>query len=159
MQSGSVQYSFPKDNINPEKKNDKWGLQVAQAIWYNRAFTNPSLFHNNMQSYYENIAFALGLNDISEYKPMLGINPTESQKSFLPNIDWSIKNYATKRMNIATDRIAGRFYDPSFEPGDPFSLDRKKNYRSKMKAYMEQQEFLQSINQELGLGVSVAPES
>lgn len=158
MQSGSVQYSFPKDNINPEKKNDKWGLQVAQAIWYNRAFTNPSLFHNNMQSYYENIAFALGLNDISEYKPMLGINPTESQKSFLPNIDWSIKNYATKRMNIATDRIAGRFYDPSFEPGDPFSLDRKKNYRSKMKAYMEQQEFLQSINQELGLGVSVAPE-
>lgn len=158
MESGSLNYTFPADNIDPKKKDKRWGLQVAQAIWYNRAFTNPSLFHNVRHSYYENIEFALGLNDINEYKPMLGINPTESQKSFLPNIDWSIKNYASKRMNIATDKIAGRMYDPVFEPGDPFSLDRKKNYRSKMKAYMEQQEFLQSVNQELGLGVNLSPE-
>ena len=129
----NVSYPFPDDNVKTKIKEDKmlWGLPCAKAIWYNRAFNNSNLFYNARSEYYERINFALGLNNPNEFKPAVGINPTEAQHSFIPNMDWSIKNYATKRVNIATAKIETRFYDPVFQPGDPFSLDREKNYRAK----------------------------
>ena len=100
--SNSVSYPFPDENVSPKVKEDpiKWGLPLAKAIWYNRAFNNPHLFYNVRKDYYQRINFALGLNNVDEFKPMLGVNPTEAQQTFLPNIDWSIKNYATKQLNI-----------------------------------------------------------
>ncbi len=153
-----VSYPFPDDNVKTKIKEDKmlWGLPLVRAIWYNRAFNNPELFYNSRGNYYERINFALGLNNPDEFKPTVGINPTEAQQTFIPNMDWSIKNYATKRVNIATAKIENRFYDPVFQPGDPFSLDREKNYRAKMKAYMDQQEFLQEMNKIIS--VDTAPE-
>ncbi|KKN04151.1 hypothetical protein LCGC14_1100370 [marine sediment metagenome] len=158
--SSGVNYPFPEDNVNPRIKEDKkmWGLQVPKAIWYNRAFNNPYLFYNVRRDYYLRIDFALGLNNPDEFKPMLGINPREAQKTFLPNMDWSIKNYATKRVNIATAKIVNQRYDPQFQPGDPFSIDREKDYKAKLKAYMEQQKFLQEVNQLLGIDVQTTPE-
>lgn len=153
-------FPYPDDNVHPKIKEDagRWGLEIPKAIWYNRAFNNPNLFHNVRHDYYERISFALGLNNPDEFKPMLGINPKEASRSFIPNMDWSIKNYATKRVNIATAKITNRQYDPVFQPGDPFSLDREKNYKNKLKAYMDQQEFLQSINQLLGIDAQTTPE-
>ena len=81
---------------------------------------------------------------------MLGVNPNEASRSFIPNMDWSIKNYATKRVNIATAKITSRQYDTVFQPGDPFSLNREKDYRNKLKAYMSQQEFLQEMSKLVG---------
>ena len=156
--SNSVSFPFPDDNVHPRLKEDKigWGLPLAKAIWYNRAFNNPYLFHNVRKDYYERINFALGLNNPDEFKPMLGVNPNEASKSFIPNMDWSIKNYATKRVNIATAKITNRQYDPVFQPGDPFSLNRERNYRNKLKAFMDQQEFLQEMSKMVG--ADTAPE-
>ncbi len=156
--SNSVSYPFPDDNVHPKLKEDYmgWGLPLAKAIWYNRAFNNPYLFFNVRKDYYERINFALGLNNPDEFKPMLGVNPNEASRSFIPNMDWSIKNYATKRVNIATAKITNRQYDPVFRPGDPFSLNREKDYKSKLKAYMDQQDFLQTMSEMVG--ADTAPE-
>jgi len=155
-----ISFPFPDDNVDPSTKGNKkgWGLQVARAIWYNRAFNNPNLFYNVRREYFEKIEYAFALNNPDAFKPVLGINPREANKTFLPNIDWSIKNYATKRVNIATSKIINRRYDPQFNPGDPFALDRKKDYRSKLKAYMQQQEFLQEAKKLIGSEIAVAPD-
>ena len=155
-QNNSTSFPFPDDNVKPKIKEDKmlWGLPLAKAIWNSRAFNNPNLFYNVRNEYYERINFALGLNNPNEFKPALGINPTEAQQTFIPNMDWTIKNYATKRVNIATAKITNRFYDPVFQPGDPFSLDREKNYRAKLKSYMDQQEFLQEMNKIISVDTS-----
>lgn len=157
--SNSVSYPFPDENVSPKVKEDpmKWGLPLAKAIWYNRAFNNPHLFYNVRKDYYERINFALGLNNVDEFKPMLGVNPTEAQATFLPNIDWSIKNYATKRVNIATAKITNRFYDPVFTASDNYALDREKDYRFKLKAYMENQAYLEEMNQKVA-SIATTPE-
>src|SRR5690606_40077346 len=110
----NTSHPFPSEFLHPKVKADKkkFGLPVAKAIYYNNVKNGPSLFYNDRELYESYIRYALGDQDVSQYKPLLGINPHKSKGTFLKMVRWQIKNYATKRVNVAVSKIANRKYMP-----------------------------------------------
>lgn len=148
----NTSHPFPSEFLHPKVKADKkkFGLPVAKAIYYNNVKNGPSLFYNDRELYESYIRYALGDQDVSQYKPLLGINPHKSKGTFLKMVRWQIKNYATKRVNVAVSKIANRKYMPIFDAIDPLAIDEQKDYRARIKAYIEDSEWFEKVGAELG---------
>lgn len=117
LQQGHTQepsgFATPKEKANARR----WGLQAAKYIWHNhhssgsRLFYQPNLGHS-VENYSERdhdwlIDLALGKQDPGIYKPFLGVDPGENEvkRNFIGAMRWHIKNYATKRVNIAKEKV------------------------------------------------------
>lgn len=146
---------FPKDDLDPKKKEEnQWGLQVAKAIWgYNQQY-DTNLFYRDRTRYRQYVKYALGKQDESKYKPFLGLKPNDNEKSWLTAINFQIKNYATKRVNIAVSKIMEKDYDVTVNTTDPISKDIRKNIERRLRLQMQSQKELAVISNILGTNVA-----
>ena len=150
-------YAFPDHNIAPKKKAEKpWGLASAKAIYFANEAYGPATFYNDRELYAEYIRYAFGENDPAKYKPKLGINPRNADRSFLGGISWEIKNFATKRINQTISKVFSRQYEPIASAIDPVSVDRRESFKASVKTWMEQQAWL--AERQSMLGVNMLPE-
>jgi len=130
--------NFPDEFAHPdEKRKPAWGLQAAKGIFYTSTRSSPQLFYNDRSMLQKYVEYALGDQDEDKYKPVLGIKPEDSKNTWVSAIRWQIKNYATKRINIATAKITDQKYEPRATAIDPLAIDHKSDYKSRMKAYMK----------------------
>lgn len=158
MENSFIGAAFPPHNVSPKKKADKeWGNQAAHAIFYHSTNSSaPSLFWNDRDSYSTFMKYAFGEQDPNLYKPALHINAKNQQHSFIGSIRWTIKNYATKRVQATVSRIFNRKYDPVATAIDPMSSDRRESFKSALKLWSKEQAWLQERQQMIG--VDLLPE-
>lgn len=145
-------YPFPSELVSAESKSDpkKYGLPLAQAIFYNNRTNGPELFYNNRENYRLWTNYALGRQSEDQYRPVVGVNPRDASKEWLKGMRWRIKNYMTKRINVAITKMTSRQYDCLATATDPNSVDSRKEYISKIKTFSEHQQILMQLGQILG---------
>lgn len=145
--------NFPDDNVSEATKRDpkKFGLPLAKAIWNHHEKFGSEVFYRNSDQHYLNNQWALGLNDPSEFMAMFGINPKENNHDlWMKGIDFSVKNYATKRINVVVNLLSNVAYMPNFQAVDALALDMKREVKNKIKAYMENKEWLEKVGAKIG---------
>jgi hypothetical protein len=150
--NSKIANAFPPHNVSArEKGGKKWGLQGAKAIWFHNDNYAPTLFYNDRAMYETYIKFAFGQQDEDRYKPAVGINAKNQERSFLGGIRWQIKNFATKRVNATVSRIFNKKYDPVATAIDPLSVDRKEDYKSNLKLWTDHKEWLAEAREMTGV--------
>jgi hypothetical protein len=146
VQANGTNTPFPSEDINPELKNTKeYGLIVARAIYYTSAQYGPRLFYNNRSIADEYVDYAIGNQSEDQYKPLLKIEPKQGDVTWVGALRWAIKNYATKRVNIAVSKISERMYDPSVEVLDQNAINAKEDARNRVKFFMKYNQEIQGI--------------
>lgn len=148
---------FPSDFVSPKvKESDGYGLQYARAIYYSSISRANALFYNDRRLFEKYVNYAIGEQDENKYKPLLKINPSQSSTSWTGAMNWAVKNYATKRLNIAVSKMSEREYDPVVDALDQNAIDQKNSVKQRIKFYMDYQQDVANI--EGMLGKSLAPE-
>ena len=146
------QHPFPSDMEDPDvKETDDYGLLIAKAIFYSNPSSGSSMFFNNRKEYQDYVNYALGEQSEDIYKPLLRIKPKESGTTFVGALNWAIKNYATKRVNIAVSKVSERIFDPQVDALDQNAVDQRERVRQKIKFYIdfrEQNREIESILKE-----------
>lgn len=146
METNNQTQTFPSDFKSPKEKIGKgWGLQAAKAIYSNYQYAGSTTFFKSRKEHQTYINYALGEQGEEEYKPVLGINPQKQRKDFIKAIRWQIKNYATKRVNVATEKLFQAQYDCIIDAIDKLATDQKVDFKARVRAYMENQKFLAEI--------------
>lgn len=146
LEANGTNYPFPSENIDPElKKTPEYGLILAKAMFYTISTFGPRLFNNNRSIYNEYIAYAIGEQDENKYKPLLKIDANQSSNTWVGALRWAIKNYATKRVNIAVSKISERQYDPLIDILDKSSIDKKNDTKRRLKFYLDFQDETKEI--------------
>lgn len=64
-------YPFPKDDIDPKKKNDAWGLKWCQAIYAKYVSDQTGIPYSRIEEMIENRMYAAGNQDNYRYKKIL----------------------------------------------------------------------------------------
>ena len=153
----SGKHPFPDDFVDPKvKEKDEFGLRVAKAIYYSTMSYGPSLFYNDRHLYQMYIDYALGTQSEDQYKPLLRVDPKQPNETWVGAMRWGIKNYATKRINIAISKVSERIYDPTIDIMDESAADEKLDIRNRVQAYMENIELMKEMEE--FIGKSFAPE-
>lgn len=148
---------FPSDFVSPKiKDNDDYGLTLARAIYYSSVSRSNALFYNDRRLFEEYVRYAVGEQDENKYKPLLKINPSQSNTSWTGAMNWAVKNYATKRLNIAISKMSEREYDPVVDALDQNAIDQKNSVKQRIKFYMDYRKQLGDI--EGMIGKSLSPE-
>ncbi|GAJ09250.1 unnamed protein product, partial [marine sediment metagenome] len=128
----------------------EYGLKLAKAIYHNSTSSGNGLFYNEKEMYRTYIKYANGNQDIEQYKPLLGVNTKNINESMLPSIDWGIRNYATKKINVVVSKITNREYDPVVGAIDQMANDFKKDYNARVKAFSKDKAWLMEKGKQLG---------
>jgi hypothetical protein len=141
-------HPFPSELVSPEKKADKkYGLKWAKAIFYNNDVSGSSMFYNDRNVYRVYMDYALGKQDEHQYKPLLGINSKNITDSMLPSINWGIRNYATKKINVVVSNVSNRGYDPVAKAVDELANNILQDYKSRLKAYVADKDWIDQLKQ------------
>lgn len=146
-QSGNKAYPFPSEFVSSKVKADirMWGLPAAKAMYYNNKKSGAALFNNDIETLNKCLGYALGDQSQEIYKPVMGISPKNAKRNFVKAMRWQIKNYATKRVNVAVSKIFNRNYDITCDAIDPLALNEKEDYESRLGAYMKHSAWLKEI--------------
>ncbi len=129
---------FPSEDISPEtKETEAYGLILGKAIYYTSANFGPQLYYHNRTLFDEYINYAIGEQGEDKYKPLLRIDPAQSATTWVGALRWAIKNYATKRINIAVSKISERRFDPVVDVLDQSAIDAEKTAKNRIKFYMD----------------------
>ena len=138
---------FPDDDIDPKLKNKDYCRKFAEAIYNDWQFAVPRTMFAHAAVDYEIIkSYALGCQDIDQYKPMLDIEDTAEESSYA--IDWSVRSIVSKFRRIALGKLQKSSYNLDFKPVDPIAKDEMSKYYADIKAkIMLRQQLMQQAPQ------------
>lgn len=144
-------HPFPEDNISPRTKEGKgFGLDIALAIWGYASSFDTHLFYNDREKYRIYRDYALGRQGEAQYKPLFNEENTDNKSNWLKAIDFRIKNYATKRINITVSKMVAKDYDVVVDMVDPTSRGILENVKRSMQMKMKNKEKLQEMDRIMG---------
>ena len=153
-----VNSAFPDQMVSEEeKKTLEYGLLVGQAIeyeWFRGGRVNGSRWNTGYQQFHNLRLYARGEQSVQKYKDELSIN---GDLSYL-NLDWKPVPIIPKFVDIVVNGIAAKDYDLKAYAQDPVSLQSRTNYAFKLLSDMQNQEFIASAQQELGMDFSQSNE-
>lgn len=144
---------FPSDNLSPSDKLDpiKFGLPIAKAI-HSKNLRNGGAFFINDRKRYGDIMDWLFANRRleSEFDPFLGIKPDKNNKTWMKAIDRQIKNYLTKRVNIALGKVLNRKYDLEVDNIDRMAIDAKDDITARLQLLIDHRSWFDKMQKEAG---------
>ena len=153
-----VNSAFPDQMVSEEeKKTLEYGLLVGQAIeyeWFRGGRVNGSRWNTGYQQFHNLRLYARGEQNVQKYKDELSIN---GDLSYL-NLDWKPVPIIPKFVDIVVNGIAAKNYDLKAYAQDPVSLQSRTNYAFKLLSDMQNQEFIATAQQELGMDFSQSNE-
>ena len=148
---------FPSQVVSDaEKASWEYGSQVAQAIeqeWFSRGRTSGNRYLTNWNNFHMLRSYARGEQSIQKYKDELAIN---GDLSYL-NLDWKPVAILSKFVDIVVNGISSKTYDIKAYAQDPESIKKRTSYASKIYEDMLSQEYLNNLNQTLGIDLYQAP--
>lgn len=145
-------FPFPEDNISPKQKElPQFGYEIGKAIWGYAASNESHLFYNDRSKYQKYREYALGMQSEDKYKPLLNEdNKAATDNDWLRAINFQIKNYATKRINIVVSKIHSKNYDVVVEMNDPTTQGLKQNIKNALEIKMRHKKELTEIKNVFG---------
>ena len=157
FQQGTA-FPFPLDNVSPKlKEKDPFGLEIARAIWGYASVYDTHLFYNDRDKYIRYKEYALGMQPEDKYKPLLNEdNKGPDNKKWLRAINFRIKNYATKRINIVISKMHAKDYDIVVEMTDPVSKGLQENIRKSLEIKMKNRELFEKMKRVFGNKVDLS---
>ena len=148
--------TFPSQTVpDAEKATPEYGRQVAQAIeteWW-RQGGNGTRFALSYNLFHQRRLYAKGEQPVQKYKDELSIN---GDLSYL-NLDWKPVAILSKFVDIVVNGISSKTYDIKAYAQDPESIKKRTNYASKIYEDMLSKEYLDNLNQTLGIDLYQAP--
>jgi len=148
---------FPSQVVSDaEKASWKYGEQVAQAIeqeWFSQGRTSGNRYLTNWNNFHMLRTYARGEQSIQKYKDELAIN---GDLSYL-NLDWKPVPILSKFVDILVNGISSKTYDIKAYAQDPESIKKRTSYASKIYEDMLSKEYLDNLNQTLGINLFQSP--
>lgn len=144
MASRSV---FPRHDIDPKKKDDKWILQAVKAAWNESGSMGPKAgFHSSRDRFREYRNYAMGNQSVEKYKNY--INPKDangnSAEVFVP-LDYTIIPFIPKFRKIALGKINSFGHNIVATAIDPLARDDEAEYFADIRAKLELIESLKDV--------------
>tara|TARA_R100001480_G_scaffold29055_3_gene39460 strand:+ start:1208 stop:3601 length:2394 start_codon:yes stop_codon:yes gene_type:complete len=148
---------FPSQVVSDaEKASLEYGSQVAQAIeqeWFSQGRTSGNRYLTNWNNFHMLRTYARGEQSIQKYKDELAIN---GDLSYL-NLDWKPVPILSKFVDILVNGISSKTYDIKAYAQDPEAIKKRTNYASKIYEDMLSKEYLENLQQTLGIDLYQAP--
>lgn len=145
-------YPFPKDDIDPQKKNAEWGRKWCEAIYskYRRGKTAiPYSSRAEMAALRE---LADGRQDPAQYqKILLDLTDDKAEKTGYMNINWDVFSVMPKFLRVVEGMMEQTDHQVVATAVDPSSTEEKENAKLDMQYRMKFKEALQYIDQAIGV--------
>lgn len=139
---------FPRHDIDPNKKDEKWGLQAAKAI-DDEQKGSTGIFHKNKAEYDIIRTYVIGEQDTKPYKILLlGADKCNDEESLLA-IDWRPRPIGAKLRSILVSKILERGYNFGCYPIDPLAKDEMEAYFKDLEIKMMMRKAALEVNPEL----------
>ena len=149
--------AFPSQVVSDaEKASAEYGTQVGQAIeyeWFGQGRTNGNRYLTSWNQFHQLRLYARGEQSIQKYKDELSIN---GDLSYL-NLDWKPVPILSKFVDIVVNGISAKAYDIKAYAQDPQSIKKRTNYASMLYEDMVSKEYLDSLQQTLGINLYQTP--
>lgn len=145
-------YGFPRHDISPTKKNKKWHLQYSKAFHREFQQGNGKSLRWAKEQYTEWRQYARGKQSIDQYKTLLGLKKNNGKwNQTWRNIDWSILPIFPRFKTVIKNRLLKlpRYID--IQAIDQTSISLEKQRRCDILNYINNKEFYESTERELGL--------
>lgn len=140
--------TFPRDGIDPAKKDIEWGKTFAKAAFYTfQDFVPRTCFYNAADKYEENRLYAIGSMPINKYKKLMGVDE-QTNLTYL-NIDWSPINITGTIRDIIISKMCQQEYDIVCTPIDPLAKSDLEDYYNQLKAKIAVRQAMQQQNPQL----------
>lgn len=145
MQNNYQSVPFPRHDINPSLKDDKWIMQAAKAAWGEK--DGQGMFYNAREKYAELRAYALGKQSIENLKPLLGVDKTSDSSPL--SIDWSVWPVVSKYRDIIVSLIMNVGRKAIATPIDALAKDKADEYFDEVRVKILMRDALKQVNPEL----------
>lgn len=150
--------SFPSQNVSPEEKQKiEYGISYARGI-YSSILTK--LTSNSDRSIIQrNRAYAMGLQDVDQYKSRLDAAIDNVGDTSYMNISWDIESPAAKFRNGVVNRILNRNTKIQLEAVDKYSYTAKQKERDKLYGKMVMNAQLKELEAQVKMKLTSSDES
>lgn len=145
-------YPFPKDEINPIEKDEKWGKQWCEAMyarWKQGTTAIPFSAVNEIQSLRQ---LADGKQDVRQYQEIL-LDKSEDDadmKGYM-NINWDIFSVMPKFLRVVEGMMEQTDHQVVATAVDPTSTEEKESAKLDMQYRMKFKETLGYIDKSMGI--------
>lgn len=138
---------FPRHDLDPQKKDDKWILQAVKAAWQEcGSMGTTSGFFSSRSRFREYRDYAMGNQSIDKYKNY--INPKDANgergDTFIP-LDYTIIPFIPKFRKIALGKINSFGHNIVATAIDPQARDDEAAYFGDIRAKLELIEALKDV--------------
>ncbi len=158
MNKGKNLGSFPDPSAPASvKTSEAYGKKYAKAILaqWGAGSNTSGLYDKRMRTFEVNRDYAQGTQSTQIYKQILNsLNPNASDGTLL-NIDWSPVPIVPKFVKIVVNKVLAKAPYPNVEAIDPLSRTEKEMQKARVKAVIENKEFLKGMRE---IGVEVTSE-
>jgi hypothetical protein len=147
-----------------EKMSKAYGIKYAKAILsqWGGTDSNTGLYQTRKKEFENNRDYAQGTQSTEIYKQILNtLDPNNSDGTLL-NLDWSPVPIVPKFVKIVVNKILSRRPYPNVEAVDPVSRSEKENRKARVKATIQNKDFLKEIKEsgvEIGENLDALPDT
>ena len=148
---------FPSQSVDDATKASMdYGMEVARGIqneWFRKS-SGTGRFAQNQRDFHKLRLYARGEQSVQKYKDEFSIN---GDLSYL-NLDWTPVPIIPKFVDIVVNGMQDRLFTIKAFAQDPTSSAKRTQFMEAMLEDIETQEFIQEIDQKLGVNVRNVPE-
>lgn len=123
FQQGS--FPFPKDDIDPKKKDANWSRQWCEAIYAQYVNDRTAIPYARIAEMEELRRYGAGEQDIGKYQNILATETDDGQLEGFMNINWDIFSVMPKFKHIVRAIMEGQDHKIVATAVDPKSSDEK----------------------------------
>lgn len=155
-------YPFPKDEINPKDKDEKWGKQWCEAMYARWKQGNAAIPYSEVKEMQSLRELADGRQNVLQYQEILLDESEEGgdMKGYM-NINWDIFSVMPKFLRVVEGMMEQTNHQVVATAVDPSSTEEKEEAKLDMQYRMIFKEMLGYINKSMGIDQSgeYVPES
>ena len=148
---------FPSQSVDDATKSSMdYGMEVARGIqneWFRKS-SGTGRFAQNQRDFHKLRLYARGEQSVQKYKDEFSVN---GDLSYL-NLDWTPVPIIPKFVDIVVNGMQDRLFTIKAFAQDPTSSAKRTQFMEAMLEDIETQEFIQEIDQKLGVNVRNVPE-
>lgn len=155
-------YPFPKDDINPTEKDEKWGKKWCEAMYARYKQGKSAIPFSSVNEMALLRALADGKQDVKQYqKILLDISEPNAAMTGYMNINWDIPAILPKFLRVVEGMMEQTDHQVIATAVDPSSTEEKETAKLDMQYRMKFKEILDAIDGAIGIDRSseFVPES
>lgn len=144
-------HGFPSHMVPPKKKNKEWHLLYVKA--FHREFTQGTgkILRYAYEDYERWRLYARAKQPIDQYKDMLGIKSRGGKRdASWRNLDYNVLAIFPKFRKIIKNKILNTPKKITISAIDPESINKERRRKIDIQEYIVNQEFLKSIEDQIG---------